>query len=293
MLTRRDVWPLGAVGFVLTVSAAWWAFALWPLPGAPEWVERSRAVCFNLTETGLPDAKGWLLLLGQPPTMLAFLLVGWGEDVRASLRRLVSVPSGRLVVLGTLTGIVTGLSLATVRVTSAASPTVAWSGDEAAPETYPRLDRAWPEATGLVDQRGAPFHAASLGGHPALVTFAFGHCETLCPAVVHQSRATRLELGGRWPIVVFTLDPWRDTPSRLAALVAQFDLDPERDFVVSGSVEDVNAALDAWGIARERDLATGDVTHPAIVYLTDREGRLAYASTGGVRQLVSLGRRLE
>ena len=50
MLTRRDIWPLGAVGFVLAVSAAWWTLALWSVPGAPEWLERTRAVCFNLTE---------------------------------------------------------------------------------------------------------------------------------------------------------------------------------------------------------------------------------------------------
>ena len=292
-LTRRDAWPLGAVGFVLTVSVAWWAFALWPVPGAPEWLERSRTVCFNLTETGLPDAKGWLLLLGQPPTMLAFLLAGWGGEVRDSFRRLVSVPGGRLVVLATLTGLLGGLSLATAKVLSADIPAVAWTGDEAAPETYPRLDRPWPASPGLVDQRGEPFDVESLAGGPALVTFAFGHCETLCPAVVHQARAARLELGADWPIVVLSLDPWRDTPRRLPSLVEQFELDPAHDFVVSGSVDDVNAALDAWQIPRERDEATGDVTHPALVYLVDRRGVLAYASTGGVRQMVSLAGRLE
>lgn len=293
MLTRRDAWPLGAVGFVLAVSVAWWAFALWPVPGAPEWLERSRSVCFNLTESGLPDTKGWLLLVGQPPTMLALLLVGWGEEVLESLRRLVSFRGGRLATLATATTLVTGLSLASVRVMSASTPSITWTGDEVAPESYPRLDRPWPEATGLVDQSGASFDVGRLRGQPALVTFAFGHCETLCPAVVHQSRATRLEVGGPWPIVVFTLDPWRDTPSRLPALVEQFELDPARDFVVSGSVEDVTKALDAWQIPRQRDPSTGDVTHPAIVYLIDEEGRLAFASTGGVRQMVSLARRLE
>ena len=73
----------------------------------------------------------------------------------------------------------------------------------------------------------------------------------------------------------------------------QFELDPELDFVVSGSVDDVTAALDAWQIPRERDEATGDVTHPAIVYLIDQEGTLAFASTGGVRQMVSLAQRLD
>lgn len=292
-LSRRDVWPLGAVGFVLAVSAVWWTLALWSVPGAPEWLERTRAVCFNLTETGLPDTKGWLLLLGQPPTMFVMLMVAWGAEVRASLGRLVSFSGGRLAVLAVVTTMFTGAALAVRSVVSAQLPEVAWDGDEPAPETYPRLDRSWPTGEGLVDQTGTLFGTDRLDGRPALVTFAFGHCATLCPAVVHQARATRLELGPEWRIVVFSLDPWRDTPSRLSALVSQFDLDAGTDFVVSGDVEAVNAHLDEWGIPRVRDESTGDITHPGIVYLVDRSGTIAYQSTGGVAQMVSLGRRVE
>ena len=102
-LGRRDVWPLGAVGFILAVSAAWWALAFWSAPGAPEWLERTRAVCYNVTETGLPDGKGWLLLLGQPPAMLAMLMAGWGRRVRDSVGRLLASAGGRWVALGTVT----------------------------------------------------------------------------------------------------------------------------------------------------------------------------------------------
>lgn len=293
MMTRKDVWPLGAVGFILTVSVAWWALALWSVPGAPEWLERARSVCFNLTESGLPDAKGWMLLVGQPPAMLVLLMVGWGDEVRASVGRLLSDPAGRLASLGVVVGLLTGLSLAGAKVLDARVPEIAWTGDEPAPETYPRLDRAWPESSGLVDQTGTGFDLTSLEGRPALVTFAFGHCVTLCPAIVHQARAARLELERDWAIVVLTLDPWRDTPSRLTGLVEQFELAPERDFVVSGEVADVEEALDAWGIPRERDERTGDITHPGLIYMVDEEGTLAYQSTGGVAQVLSLARRIE
>ena len=296
---RRDVWPLGAVGFILAVTVAWWTLAFWSVPGAPEWLERTRAVCFNLTDSGLPDGKGWLLLLGQPPTMLAMLLVGWGPRVRESFGRLLASGGGRLAVLGVAMALLAGASLVTGRVVDARQAQAAWSADaawnvdEPAPETYPRLDRTWPPGEGLVDQEGAPFALASLEGRRALVTFAFGHCATLCPAVVHQARAARLELDEEWAVVVFTLDPWRDTPGRLPALVEQFELDPGRDFLVGGRVDDVNAALDAWGIPRERDEKTGDVTHPGLIYLVDSHGTVAYGSSGGVRQLVSLAQRVE
>jgi len=298
MIRRQDAWPLGAIGFVLAVTAAWWGFALWSVPGAPDWVERARAVCFNLTESGLPDAKGWLLLLGQPPTMLAFLLVGWHEQVGSSLRHLLSSGRGRALAGGVLALGLAGLSLAGAKVTDARLPGVAWGDSGPAASDHPRLDRSWPEPGGLVDHTGAAFSHARLEARPALVTFAFGHCETLCPVVVHQARAARDALPsdeGAAPVtslVVFTLDPWRDTPARLPGLLEQWGLDAGRDFVVGGTVEAVERALDAWGLARTRDQRTGDIVHAGVVYFVEPDGTVAYASTGGVEQLVSLGARI-
>jgi cytochrome oxidase Cu insertion factor (SCO1/SenC/PrrC family) len=291
-MERRDLWPLGAIGFVLIVTAAWWTLALWSVPGAPEWLERTRSVCFNLTETGLPDTKGWLLLFGQAPTMLALLLVGWGDSVRGSVRRLASARGGRLAILTTLTLALGGLSLAAAAVRAAEIAPIVFEGDEAAPETYPRLDRPWPSMDGLVDQSGQPFDLSSLDGRAALVTFAFGHCGTMCPVVVHQTRQARLETDPDLVIVVITLDPWRDTPSRLPALLDQYGLDGASDFVVSGSIEGVNDVLDMWNMPRERDERSGDIIHPGLVYLVDGDGTIAYGSTGGVIQLTSLAARL-
>jgi cytochrome oxidase Cu insertion factor (SCO1/SenC/PrrC family) len=80
-------------------------------------------------------------------------------------------------------------------------------------------------------------------------------------------------------VVVVTLDPWRDTPSRLPHLAEQWGLGSDA-FVLSGAVEDVERVLDAWNVARERDLRTGDISHPALVYVVDRKGRIAYAANG-------------
>jgi cytochrome oxidase Cu insertion factor (SCO1/SenC/PrrC family) len=295
MMRRQDVWPLAAIGFVLAVTAGWWGFALWSVPGAPAWLERARSVCFNITESGLPDTKGWLLLLGQPPIMVGFLLVGWRDSVAESLRRLLATGWGRAAVGVTLALGLTGVGLTAARVADARLPEVAWGAEGPAALTHPRIDRAWPEAEGLVDQTGATFSVERLRGRPALVTFAFGHCETLCPLVVEQARAARSELdrrGEEVSLVVFTLDPWRDTPGRLPAIHAAWQLHPEHDFLVGGPVDAVEAGLDAWDISRTRDLRTGDVLHPGVIYLVDSDGTVAYASTGGVEHVVSLFDRL-
>ena len=292
MMERRDLGPLGAIAFIMMVTAAWWGLALWVAPGAPEWMDRARSVCFNISADGLPDAKGWLLLLGQPPIMLALLLVGWRDSVISSLSRLVSKPSGRIASAFVMMAALLGLGATMDRVLDQRAPQIILGGDDAAPATYPRLDRPWPALGSLVDQSGSEFGLESLNGRSALVTFAFGHCATICPMLVHQARQSRLDLDADLPIVVFTLDPWRDTPGRLTAIVSQFQLDPHRDFVVGGEVEAVEMSLDAWGIPRIRDEQTGDITHPALIYLVDSDGTIAYGSAGGIRQLTSLVQRL-
>ena len=65
-----------------------------------------------------------------------------------------------------------------------------------------------------------------------------------------------------------------------------YDLPP-----LNFSVEEVEAALTRWNVARERDPRTGDVAHPPLVYVLDREGRIAYATAGGVDAMVELLRR--
>jgi cytochrome oxidase Cu insertion factor (SCO1/SenC/PrrC family) len=294
MMRTQDRWPLSALTFLLVATVAWWALALWPLPSdTPQWLERARAVCFNVTETGLPDASGWVLLVGQPIGMVAVLLVGWRDEVLDALRHLASTARGRLLARTVTLTLFLGLSAAAVRVASAgvAEPQLIGSGD--VPDTYPRLDRPFPHVEGLVDQHGAPFSLASLDGRGALVTFAFAHCETICPLLVRSSLAVREELGPDMDlaVVALTLDPWRDTPGRLPAMAAQWSL-PERDFVVSGSVEALETALDAWNVSRVRDPHSGDVTHPALVYVVEPDGTVAYASTGSPPQLEALARRM-
>ena len=306
-LRPQDRWPVGAVSFVLAVSAVWWGFALFAAPGAPEWLERARAVCFNITETGLPDAKGWLLLVGQPPAMLLALYAGWGHQVRDTFRHLVRSGGGRRLLAGTALSVVAFLAIAATQATSLRRPPPAVAAGlasgpgrgELLPETYPRLDRAWPSTDGLVDQRAAAFALESLKGRRALVTFAFGHCATICPVLVRNSLEARRVAqalhradASDWAVVVFTLDPWRDTPSRLPVLAERYGLDASRDFLVGGDPAAVTAALDAFGMAYRRDARTGDVVHPPLVYLTEADGTLAYGSTGATDHLVQLAGRL-
>lgn len=293
---------LAALAALLVITVAWWALALWPVQGvAPAWLERARLVCFNTGPSGLPDASGWLLLVGQPIGMLAVLMVIAGDAVRAGLGRALASPAGLLGIAGGSGVIVAGLVLAAVRVAGAPLDSE-WLETARAdvPATYPRLDRRLPPVD-LVDQGGAAFGWGRVAGRPTLLTFGFGHCATICPMTVMNARQVqdRFAAEGRdLALVVITLDPWRDTPARLPSLARQFHLvasdavEEDRAYMLSGTVEGVNAALDALQVARQRVPGTGDIVHPALVYLLDADGTIVYAASGHADLIEELARRM-
>lgn len=281
---QRGTLGLALLAAVGLVTAAWWALALWPLGvDAPAWVARTRWLCFGSPPRGLPNAGGWIALAGEPIAMTGLLLVVWGDAVRDGLRALRGSLAGRLALAGALLLAAVGIAAASVRVARAAGGTP----NDAPRDAAVRLDRPAPPLE-LTDQSGRPFSLALARGRPVLVTFAFGHCETVCPLVVRDVReAARLAADRRPAIVVVSLDPWRDLPSRLPAIARAWEL-PDDAHVLTGSVDQVMAVLADWGMAITRDAASGDIAHPAVVHVVDRSGRLVFTAPGGARLLAGL-----
>jgi cytochrome oxidase Cu insertion factor (SCO1/SenC/PrrC family) len=279
--TRVPRPPLAVVALaaILGITAAWWALALWPLDAtAPDWVVRTREVCFGATRTGLPNAGGWLLLIGEPVGMFGVLYVVWGDDLRAGLAQLHRRSLGRVVSAAVVLLGVIGLFGAARRVADAAGV--------GAPETFalsaplPRRTTAPAAPLALADQHGNVTRLADLRGRWVMVTFAFGHCEDICPVIVQHARRARADEGATHvPLWVVTLDPWRDTPDRLPSIATAWELEGE-DRVLGGTVAEVTAVLDAWRIARQRDTVTGDVVHGSTIVLVDPEGREAWRIEG-------------
>lgn len=293
-MRERGVTSLVVLATVIAITMVWWALALWPVNDTPVWLERTRDVCFGTRSNGLPDVAGWTVLVLQPAMMVGAVVVIWGRTLVRDLAAFARLPGGRLALRGTGVVLLVAITAAAWRVASASSAN-AFDEITAAPlpDTYPRLDRPAPEL-GLVDQRGDTVRLGDNRGHVVLVTFAFGHCETVCPKIVSDVLVARRRLtdqGHAVRAVVVTLDPWRDVPSRLPYLAQRWHLG-EGDFMLSGAVQNVEAALDAWGVARRRDLRTGDVTHPALAYIVDPDGIIAYGVVGGADAIVELVGRL-
>lgn len=289
--TPRPPLAAAALAGIIAITVAWWALALWPLGAdAPAWIARTREVCFGAGRTSLPHAGGWILLIGEPIGMIAVLRIVFGDELREDLAALHRRPLGRLASGLTLLLLLSGLFATLRRVAAAqggfAEPFVT------ATALPPRSDAPAPPLR-LVREDGLRVRLEDLRGSWVLVTFAFGHCEEICPTIVQHARDARREAGRPdIPLFVVTLDPWRDTPDRLASIAAAWQLAPG-DHVLGGTVEEVTAMLDLWRIGRVRDVTTGDIGHGSTIAVIDPAGRLAWRLDGApqrIREALRLAR---
>lgn len=256
----------------------WWLALYQPPANSPAWLARAQAVCFGTNENGLPDTYGWMLLVLAPLSFLAAILVVMGKEFIVGIR-LVSRSSIGKVLLFCFAGasllesawvfgrIQNGLAIAA---TSFGTPD---SIDF--PESYPTLNQVMPDFK-LQDQHGTILSPTAVAGNVVILTFAFAHCTTVCPALIQVSLATLKELPqSQVKLLIVTLDPWRDTPASLPTLANKWQL-PENAHILSGEVAAVQKVLEDFHVARTRDEKTGDVIHPALVYLVQPDGTIAH-----------------
>jgi protein SCO1/2 len=270
-------------------TLGWWGLAFPPVTSPPPWLAVVQAVCFGTADGGLPAPYGWGALIAGPLGMLAVLLVGWGRDLAEALHRLRRRPLalGVLSTLGLALLVQTGWMAA--RVAQNEAPAAAFRGaglgssvpnspmpSGPLPEGYPRLNLPAPPFR-LVNREGREVTLADYRGRVLFLSFAFGHCTTVCPLVVHNVAQALGELPpARVGALVLTLDAWRDTPSALAGIEARWGLPPAVQWL-SGRPFEVNAVLDGYRVARRRDPNTGEIDHVAIVYVIDPQGAIGYA----------------
>ncbi|MBT3342481.1 MAG: SCO family protein [Gemmatimonadetes bacterium] len=282
-MTTTEPAPVLPVALLLcwvVITMLLWAMAFYQAPEAtPEWLLRAQSACFGTSETGLPDTYGWMVLAMGPLSFLAGLLVAMGHEVRQGVTAMLSSRGGQALALVALSSLVIEGIWVTGRIDAGlevATATYAFEAPDGLPLDYPRLNTK--AATfSLTDQHGAQISPESMGDRAVFLTFAFAHCKTVCPVILTNV----LQAAAKYPaekvkVLVVTLDPWRDTPRALPALAEHWGLE-DNAHVLSGPVDDVLATLDQYNVPRQRDEKTGDVTHPALVYLLDGEGQIAYA----------------
>ena len=138
-----------------------------------------------------------------------------------------------------------------------------------------------PPAAGftLVGEDGEDVSLSDFRGKVVALYFGYTHCPDVCPLTLGTYKAAleRLptEVSEHVSVVMISVDPERDTPEVLGRYMGLFN----PDFTgLSGSLEDVDAVLAAWGIQIRRgtpdDIGAYAVDHPAASWIIDQQGRL-------------------
>ncbi|PKN54250.1 MAG: SCO family protein [Deltaproteobacteria bacterium HGW-Deltaproteobacteria-14] len=126
-----------------------------------------------------------------------------------------------------------------------------------------------------------PVQLAALRGRVVLVYFGYTACPDVCPTSLTATAAGLALLSpeerARVATLFVSVDPERDTPSRLAEYAAFFAPDIRG---VTGTPAEVRAAADRFGVVYRRHQLPGSaggysVDHSALTYLIDPAGRLA------------------
>lgn len=129
----------------------------------------------------------------------------------------------------------------------------------------------------LIDQDGRPFTLAQRRGKPQLVTMFYTSCPYMCPLIIDTGLGIEHALSAsekaKLQLLMVSIDPARDSPVALKAMVAKRKLDPTRWTLARTEATSVRK-LAALLAIRYRALEGGDFNHTSAWILLDANGRI-------------------
>ena len=139
----------------------------------------------------------------------------------------------------------------------------------------------------LVDASGRPRQWSEFRGQPRIATMFYGSCPYMCPLIIESGKAIDRSITpaerARLGVVMVSLDPKRDSPAALTALVKKRGIDPKRWTLLRPQPKDVRSLAAVLGV-KYRALADGEFNHTSVLILLDAEGRiLARTETIGTK----------
>lgn len=274
--------PAFALSALLFFTALLAAALLAPAATGPlaAFAEEFRIWCFGFDPSaGRYELVSLLTTFIEPLVLAGVVTLLWWKPLRELAQR----PSQLLPYAGSALLLV-----------SAAAAALAFGGGSSAPsEKLPfpaeRLRTAHlPPEIRLTNQDGAAVSLEALHGKVVMLTGVYSSCGYTCPMIMSQAKRAvsglTAEERADLSVVAITLDPERDDQKALSAMARAQGVRAPLFQLVTGEPGRVNAALDALGIVRSRDPATGVIDHANLFLLVDRKGRIAYRFSLGSRQ---------
>ena len=128
------------------------------------------------------------------------------------------------------------------------------------------------------DQSGAARTLESFRGSPVMLAMVYTHCTATCPLAVSELKRIAAQHPGV-RLVLVSLDPDRDDPTRLAEYARGLGLDASRWTLLTGADADVRELAATLGV-RYRRVTPEDLAHSNLITLLDRDGRIVRQASG-------------
>jgi protein SCO1 len=129
----------------------------------------------------------------------------------------------------------------------------------------------------LTDQSGKTWAWSARRGRPQIVAMFYTSCQYICPLIVDSGKAVERTLtpGERANIgiLLVSMDPARDTPDALTAVVKKRGLDTRQWTLASPAPSQVRDVANVLGV-RFRKLEDGEFNHTSALILLDADGRV-------------------
>ena len=127
----------------------------------------------------------------------------------------------------------------------------------------------------LIDQNGKSVLLSTLKGKPLLIDFIYtscpGPCRTITQSMERLAQKLGPALGQQVIFVSISIDPEHEGPPQLLNYSKALDADRAGWFFLSGSPDQIDAALAAFGLRRER-APNGEIEHLQEVILVGADG---------------------
>lgn len=113
--------------------------------------------------------------------------------------------------------------------------------------------------------------------------FFFRSCPTICPKTMREMKRiyTEFEDNPQVKLISFTIDPKRDTPSKLKEYASNLEVNDRKWWFLRGEKEETyDLALEYFNTAYEDSDVPGGFNHSGKLILTDKNGHIRSFSEG-------------
>ncbi|MDH4199089.1 MAG: SCO family protein [Spirochaetia bacterium] len=280
------IWMVGVI--------ALWYIAFSPIAtNTSGWLSTVRSICFGAKANGMPAGYGWLTLFFSPLMMLIAILIIWSPSIVINTIR---YDSGKISIFFFIFSILFVLflwevvwAIRKIKIMEIEKKISYDSFRESkiSIESYSKFNIALPNFSFVCmdDNNGETlFGNANIKG-PAVLTFAYAHCETICPVILKNSirgvedfnlAVSQKQANNSARLYIITLDPWRDTPNMMKVISDEWKLPPFASIITSRENAKINSLLDALNVPRSRNEKTGEIIHPAFVYILDGNSHIIF-----------------